>query len=312
MIQEKQIRGLKNELVPSKTRIVPKAPPHLFPLHSLMAFIGPRGSGKTNACVLLTKEYLDYQSFNRVIICSPTYESNPQFLELDAQPEDIYTDVNTIVQDMNAIVRSIEEAAEKYEIYLTYCKSYKRYLQGKMNLEDEILLEKNHYEKPPVIPRPSPVLILDDLSHTAIYGPSRDNAFNNLCLRHRHVGGYGYGVSIMMLVQNFKTGIPLFLRQNIQQYFIWPTHDTNLLKSIYLEFANLCSEQCFFEIFHRAIEGEHNFLTVDPNNHDHEARFRRNFDIYLIPTPTFERTKRSHKKRKGGLEETIDSSESPS
>jgi hypothetical protein len=38
--------GLQNARVPAKPKITPTHPPHLFPLHTLAAFIGARGSGK--------------------------------------------------------------------------------------------------------------------------------------------------------------------------------------------------------------------------------------------------------------------------
>jgi hypothetical protein len=288
MITEIALPGLRNEKVPTKPRIVPKHPEHLFPLHSLQAFVGPRGSGKTNACVLLAKAYLDAGSFTRVFVLSPTYDSNAEFEEiLQPDPEDVYTDSNNMCQAVTEIVAKIEEEAEKYILYLAYKAAYKRWKKGKHTFKDEVTLEHNNYEKPPDMPRPAPVMILDDLSHTEIYSSSRNNPFNNLCLRHRHLAakdtpGGAIGVSIMMLVQNFKTGVPKFLRQNIQQFFIWPTHDFDVLKSMYGEFANLCSYESFYHIYLKAVEGEHNFLTVDPNAKDKSRRFRRNFDQLLV------------------------------
>lgn len=288
MITEIALPGLKNERVPTKERIVPKHPDHLFPLHSLMAFVGPRGSGKTNACTLLAKAYIDAGSFTRVFVCSPTYDSNPEFEEiLQPDPEDVYQNADMMDESIAEIVKKIEDEGEKYKLYLEYKAAYKRWKKGKHTFKDEVTLEHNNYEKPPDMPRPAPLMILDDLSHTKIYSSSRNNPFNNLCLRHRHLAakdtpGGAIGVTIMMLVQNFKTGVPKFLRQNMQQFFIWPTHDFDVLKNMFAEFANLCSYETFFHIYLKAIEGEHNFLTVDPNAKDKTRRFRRNFDQLLV------------------------------
>jgi hypothetical protein len=86
-----------------------------------------------------------------------------------------------------------------------------------------------------------------------------------------------------MLVQTFKTGIPKCLRQNIQQFFLWPTHDMSQLESMYEEFANMCTKDDFMEMFQRATSGKHNFMTIDMNARDTVLRFRKNFDEILLP-----------------------------
>ena len=65
--------GLLNGPVKHKKIKTPDAPKELFPLHSLCAFIGMRGSGKAHAMVNLAKRYLDEGCFTRVFIISPTY-----------------------------------------------------------------------------------------------------------------------------------------------------------------------------------------------------------------------------------------------
>lgn len=64
--------SIKNEGLKYKSLPSPEVSDSLFRLHTLSAFIGPRGSGKTNAVVLLAKRYLDDESINRVFIMSPT------------------------------------------------------------------------------------------------------------------------------------------------------------------------------------------------------------------------------------------------
>ena len=81
-------------------------------MHTLAAFIGSRGSGKTNACVLLTQRYLDEGIFNRIFIISPTYESNPQFATLHPDPDDIYQSINGAVDDLNEILNKVKRALQ--------------------------------------------------------------------------------------------------------------------------------------------------------------------------------------------------------
>ena len=121
----------------------------------------------------------------------------------------------------------------------------------KLNLDERTMLENTNYQKPPEVPRPSPLLIVDDMSHSQIYSTSRQNPFINLCLRHRHIN-HGKGITIFLAAQTFRSGIPLALRQNIQQYFIWPTKDETQLEAIYHEVVNLIDHETFIKLYKKA------------------------------------------------------------
>jgi hypothetical protein len=284
-IVEKKCCNLKNEKVKSVHLPVPKVPEGLFKLHTLAAFIGCRGSGKTNAAVLLAQRYLDEGIFNRIFLISPTYESNPQFETLHPDPGDIYQSIDNAVQDLDDILEKVRQDVEDHEKREEYKEIFKRYITGKATMFDMNILEANEFRKPVNVPKPCPLLIIDDMSHSPLYTPSQKNGFINLCLRHRHL--HKTGITIYMLVQNFKTGIPKCLRQNVQQYFLWPTHDLSQLDSMYEEFANICTKEQFYGVYRQATAERHNFLTVDLNAPDESLRFRKNFDTALI-VPTSE------------------------
>ena len=273
--------GLKNTPVKHKKLKQPYTPPDLFKLHTLCAFVGHRGSGKTHAMVNLTKRYLEEGSFNRIFVISPTYDSNPVFHVLDVDKKDVYIDHNNAIQAVDEILAKTKKDSDEYDKYEEYMNAFRRWNRGKKISSDEYtMLENNNFEKPPVIPRPSPLLIIDDMSHSDIYSSSRQNPFINLCLRHRHIN-LGKGISIFMATQTFK-GVPLALRQNMQQYFIWPTHDSNQLEAIYHEVANLVDEDSFNQLYTTATEQPHSFLTIDTNAPP-AKQFRRNFDTFLNP-----------------------------
>ncbi len=279
--------AIKNEGLKYKSLPSPETSPALFKLHTLAAFIGPRGSGKTNAVVLLAKRYLDDKSINRVYIISPTYDSNRIFDLLNPKPEDIFKNMHSCLSDIQTIVASVKEDVDEYEANKEYneiWKRWKRFSEGKgphLKTHEYNLMENNQFKKRPYIPRPSPLLIIDDMSHSDLYTPSKKNSFINLCLRHRHL--FKVGLSIFMLVQTFKTGIPKCLRQNIQQFFLWPTHDMSQLESMYDEFANLCTKEDFMDMYVRATKTPHSFMTVDMNASDPLLRFRKCFDTILLP-----------------------------
>lgn len=133
--------------------------------------------------------------------------------------------------------------------------------------------------------KPAPVLFIDDMSHSDIYSTSRVNPLVNLCLRHRHLGGAGFGITIYFAVQTFKTGVPKALRNNCQQFFLFKGSDISVLDSMYEEFGGLCTRQQFDELYIRAIGDDpasHHFLTVDKNATDYTRVFRRNFNEILL------------------------------
>ena len=77
-------------------------------------------------------------------------------------------------------------------------KAYTKWKRNmKLNLDERTMLENTNYQKPPEVPRPSPLLIVDDMSHSQIYSTSRQNPFINLCLRHRHIN-HGKGITIFL------------------------------------------------------------------------------------------------------------------
>jgi len=280
----KEIRvpnGLKNGPVKCKKLKTPHSPPQLFKLHTLAAFIGMRGSGKTHAMVNLAKKYLDEGSFTRVFIMSPTYESNPIFHVLHTDEKDIYTSLRKSTSDIEDILAKCKTDSDEYDDYLVYMKAYTRWKLGKqLTLDQKVMLQNNNYTHPPEVPRPSPLLIIDDMSHSDIYSTSRQNPFINLCLRHRHIN-HGKGITIFLAAQTFKSGIPLALRQNVQQYFIWTTRDQTQLDSIYHEVANLIDEDQFMTLYKKATNDPHSFLTIDNNPPHRSLQFRRNFDTFL-------------------------------
>jgi hypothetical protein len=179
--------GLKNLPVKHKKIPQPHSPDELFKLHTLMAFIGHRGSGKTHAIVNLAKRYLDEGSFTTVFVISPTYESNPVFHVLDVKDEDVYTNHQNALGAIDDILKKCKKESDDYDDYEEYMQAYRNWKRGKeLTMEEYTTLDNNNFEKPPeVIPRPSPLLIIDDMSHSDIYSTSRQNPFINLCLRHR-------------------------------------------------------------------------------------------------------------------------------
>ena len=138
------------------------------------------------------------------------------------------------------------------------------------------------FPKPPKLVRPAPLLFLDDLSHTELYSPSRSNPLNNLTLRHRHLGGQGYGVSIQFAVQTFKTGVTKALRENTQQFLLFDTRDQSVIDGMYEGVGSHCSYDEFIKLYHHATADPHGFLLVDNSTNDKDRLFRKGWDTFLV------------------------------
>jgi KaiC/GvpD/RAD55 family RecA-like ATPase len=144
--------GLKNAKVePPKSAEKlepPEHPPHLFPLHTLAAFIGSRGSGKTNACIQLAKEYVEdetHPTFSRVFIISPTYDSNPQFKVLPILEEDVYRDGLKAQAALTDILHKVEEDVKDWKLNQEYTKIYKKHKFEKICVYVYVILYFNNF-----------------------------------------------------------------------------------------------------------------------------------------------------------------------
>lgn len=135
---------------------------------------------------------------------------------------------------------------------------------------------------PPKMRKPVPLLFIDDCSHSPIYAPSRSNPLVNLTLRHRHIGGQGFGLSIQFAVQTFKTGVPKALRQNTMQFLIFKTNDIGTIVDIYEELGAFVNKDNFLRLYKRAMQDDHDFLLIDTNAKGPERVFRRNWDTLLV------------------------------
>lgn len=138
------------------------------------------------------------------------------------------------------------------------------------------------FPAPPKLVHPAPLLFLDDLSHTELYSPSRSNPLNNLTLRHRHLGGQGYGVSIQFAVQTFKTGVTKALRENTQQFLLFATRDVSVVEGMYEGLGSHCTYDEFVRLYDHATADPHGFLLVDNNTDDLDKIFRKGWDTFLV------------------------------
>lgn len=110
---DKELRGIN---------AIPPPTFSLFPMHSLVTFVGRRGSGKTYAATQLALMMLKEGSINRSFIISPTYKENRFLSLLETDPEDVYTDIDedNAFRHLKDIERKVEDAADLWKKELEY------------------------------------------------------------------------------------------------------------------------------------------------------------------------------------------------
>jgi hypothetical protein len=148
--------------------------------------------------------------------------------------------------------------------------------------------------RPPNLPRPAPVLFIDDMSHTSLYSPSPTNPLVNLTLRHRHLGGKGYGITLEYAVQTLKSGMQRAMRANTMQFMLYKTHALDILDSIYEELGAFTTKEAFQEMYHMAVKEKHSFLLVDVNATHPDRVFRKGFEEFILAPPANEPGLDSH------------------
>lgn len=215
-------------------------------------------------------------------------EKGEKYEEIDAEDRKYMEEMQTVIAKMYFDLE--ERVAKKQKL-----TNADKFTIDHIRFPEPVRLETNERKQPlthlwPLffppyeMKHPHPVIFIDDMSHSDIYSTAHNNPLVNLSLRHRHLGGAGYGVTIYFLVQTFKTGVPLALRFNCQQFHIFGGSDISVLDSMYEEFGGLCDRETFYKLYFQAVGDHmpsHDFLTIDKNATDYSRRFRKNFNIII-------------------------------
>lgn len=263
-----------------------KIPPpefSLFPMHSLVTFVGRRNSGKTYSAIQLALMMKRENAINRMFIISPTFKENRFLSLLEPDEKDVYTHIegDQAFAALSDIEQKLEEAAAEWEKELKYDVIYQKWKGNKTALtpREQDLMEQEAYRNPdPEGKRPKCALFLDDCSHSALFTTGRQNPLVNMSLRHRHLSGVG--LTIFYALQNFKA-LTRALRLNTCQFALFKTQDKTELDALYEEVAGVVSKENFLRYFEEGTREPHDFLWVDLNQTDDRKIFRKGFDTPL-------------------------------
>ena len=277
---------------PEKTAFSIKTPPDVPKLHTLMIFNAKRGGGKSVAVTNFVKKLLDNDLIDRVVILTPTWNSNkPIYAPLNIDDElDVLEPSKSSIKD---IISLVEDEKTEFDEYM---KQKKLYLQFQKDMEgrtpineipaDTMVLYHDHhfFNKKPEWKYKNEVptrlfLIIDDMLGTPLMMPS--SGLVNLVIKHRHVAD-GTGLSIAMLTQSYacNQGLNRAIRENCCQLALFRNTDEAQRKKIISEMGDV-DEDKFMRMFNYATEEPFGFLFIDFNAKTPQQQFRKNFDEYL-------------------------------
>lgn len=134
--------------------------------------------------------------------------------------------------------------------------------------------------------KPVPFFMIDDMSHTDVYNIGSKNPLINVALRHRHIGGPGYGLSIICCMQYYHS-FPKSFRNNLQIIQFYYTADTTTIEHVWREVSGMGITWDMFKVLYRQAcqpslnsqedKDKHHFLYIDKNRdvigRDYDTRF---------------------------------------
>lgn len=266
-------------------------------LHTITLAVGKRGSGKS----YFLSNLLRWLNFDRILIISPTFESNfSQFKHLNIQPEDIFDpDDPDVIAKIIAVGNQERDDLIEYRQKKQMMRELKKvYGETPSKLAEYFYLfnefiENGKWKEPEHKyngRRPVMACFVDDAQSTAIF---RNRKFLNLALKHRHLFSMpgdesSLGLSLFIAVQSYtSTGgsLPRPIRNNATHVALWRTKNIKELKLISEEMAGEVSPEKFIEIY--------DFIMSDPSPHtmmfvdlhkkpNHKSMFRKNYTEFVV------------------------------
>jgi hypothetical protein len=203
------------------------------------------------------------KTISKLYIICPTVASNVIYKSVLNDKDWVFSgDLSKVYSALREVEADCEALSEQYRKDLEYQIVLNRFTSGEQITDaDESLLEQYGYKdsKPT---RPSPVLIIDDCSHSPLFSSSTKNPLTNLVLRSRHVGD-GLGLSIVLIAQTYTSGVPRALRQNFTHCALFRTQSEREIKSMYEECGGVVSFPHFREVFSAYTQNKHSYLFID-------------------------------------------------
>ena len=277
-------------------------------LHQLLCVVGKRGSGKTVFIVNFLRMMKEQGCLDKLILITPTYESNKGNFKGLPVDEDNIIDPNdpTAVQQVRDIVNTERDLLDQYYEKLDRYNELMKEIKSRKPIEeiDEYLLEEfgEEMQKPKhYLDGRKPVIccFIDDSLGTKIYG--NKSGLSNLVILHRHLGvskalGSALGITMIFATQSYKSnvyGISPTIRNNCTSLAVFQTKSEKELLGIAEEVAGFCTKEEFLDVYNQAMtecdcgcKAEHNVLFIDTSAYEGNSNFRKNMNCMIRPRVT--------------------------
>lgn len=265
----------------------PPVPPFLPAMYFIMGIVGSRGSGKTTKLVQLLQLYNQCKTFDVIRVYSPSWDDDVKYRIIEKMDSEVVVEREYNDGLFKQTLHEIDADLAAYDDYVKRKALYKKWMKDKKELKDftskELLeLEQWGYEKPKApwrYGKPNTLIIMDDLSGTALYRADSRGLFNSFAIRHRH-----RCCSIIMLTQTFHNSIPRGIRSNLSAIILFSNRNVGMAAQICTEFSSYTSVEDFQIMWNAATAGSpHDAFFVDFESPP-ASRYRINFDrAFVLP-----------------------------
>ena len=274
-------------------------------LHQLLCVVGKRGSGKTVFIVNFLRMMKEQNCLDKLILITPTYESNKNNFKGLPVDEDLILDPNdpNVIQKVRDIVDYERDLLDQYYEKMDRWNELMKQIKSRRPIDeiDEFLLEEfgEEMQKPThYLHGRKPVIccFVDDALGTKIYGSK--SGLSNLVILHRHLGvskalGSALGITMIFATQSYKSnvyGISPTIRNNCTSIAVFQTKSDKELQGIAEEVGGFASKDEFMSVYNQAMtecgcgcKAEHNVLFIDTSPHEGNSNFRKNMNCMLYP-----------------------------
>tara|TARA_R100000805_G_C3605729_1_gene106160 strand:- start:36 stop:947 length:912 start_codon:yes stop_codon:yes gene_type:complete len=285
--------NIVNLNLPDKQAFAIETKPDFIKLNTLMVLNGKRGGGKTVGLCNFLREAKKENYCDKIIVVTPTYNSNKQIWDLaDVQEEDVYEPETGVIRQVldkcNAEKAEWDQFLEKKELYKQFKKDRKRPVHL---IDDENLINYymfNFWEEPPKWKYdkeqpPRIHIVLDDCLNTPVMSRPKEGLVN-LAIRHRHIMD-GLGCSLYMLVQSYCSmgGVPRVIRENATHLLLFKINQEKQIQKIIEEADLEIPDEEFYDMMNYCHSEDYQFLMIDFSAKCPTKKYRKGFNEYIIP-----------------------------
>ena len=244
---------------------------------------GSRNSGKTNAFISLCDIYNRTNTFDKIILFSPTYYNDPKYqllsgfkAELQVYTEyndDIFHDVAEGIKNDITIWKNYEYEVKRYNEALNYKGDFSKFKD-----QDYLYFLYDNDWRPPKKPQhldrmPFTLIVFDDLvGNKYLYSSGCKNEATKFFILHRHML-----TSCLFLTQIWKNALPRQIRNNLSLMILFKNNSHKIKLEIADELSSHISAEKFVELWDYATKDPYQFFMVDMDG-PKELRYRKNFN----------------------------------